>query len=220
MPRRSVSGVTTIVCASDLHEHLVEIPACDLLLIAGDVAYGFEGDLASQHAFLAGPFKAWLETVPAAEIVLVAGNHDKSIQARGVPDGLRCHYLEDAGIELFGLRIWGTPWQPWFGDWAFNAPRRDGEAFLASKFDAIPARTDVVVAHGPPRGCGDRTSRGTHVGSTALAAALERVKPRLTVTGHIHEAYGHHRLGSLEVINASLVDERYRPANPVVVLTF
>jgi hypothetical protein len=36
-------------------------------------------------------------------------------------------YLQDAGLELFGLRIWGTPWQPWFYDWAFNAPRHNGE---------------------------------------------------------------------------------------------
>src|SRR5689334_2006906 len=61
------------------------------------------------------------------------------------------------GVELFGLRIWGSPWHPWFYDWAFNAPRRDAEEFLASKFDAIPGDTDVVVAHGPPRGFGDRT---------------------------------------------------------------
>jgi hypothetical protein len=60
----------------------------------------------------------------------------------GMPEGLRCHYLQDEGTELFGLKLWGTPWQPWFLDWGFNAPRRDGEAFLAAKFDLIrPART-------------------------------------------------------------------------------
>ncbi len=97
--------------------------------------------------------------MPADEIVLVAGNHDQSIEAWGVPDGLRCHYLQDEALELLGLKLWGTPWQPWFLDWAFNAPRQDGEAFLAGKFDAIPPDTDIVVGHGPPRGYGDRAAR-------------------------------------------------------------
>jgi Icc-related predicted phosphoesterase len=211
--------MTTIVCISDLHEHLVDIPACDLLLIAGDVSFAFKGDVDAKQAFLAGEFKAWLEQVPADEIVLVAGNHDQSIEAWGVPNGLRCHYLQDQGIELFGLKLWGTPWQPWFYDWAFNAPRRDGEVFLASKFDLIPADTDIVIGHGPPRGYGDRTPRHAghaHVGSTAMTETLERVQPRLTVCGHIHSAYGRYRLGDTEIINASLVDNDYRPVNPVV----
>jgi Icc-related predicted phosphoesterase len=207
--------MTTIVCASDLHEHLVDIPACDLLLIAGDVSFAFKGDLAAKHAFLDGDFKHWLDRVPAEEVVLVAGNHDQSIEAWGIPDGLRCHYLQDAGLELFGLHIWGTPWQPWFYDWAFNAPRRNGEEFLASKFDAIPADTGIIIAHGPPRGFGDRTPQ-THVGSTAMTAALERVQPRLMVCGHIHPAYGRYHYGATEIINASLVNEDYRPVNPVI----
>jgi hypothetical protein len=37
-------------------------------------------------------------------------------------------------------------------DWAFNAPVRDGESFLATKFDLIPPDTDIVVGHGPPHG--------------------------------------------------------------------
>jgi Icc-related predicted phosphoesterase len=208
--------VTTIVCTADLHEHLVDIPPCDLLLIAGDVSFAAKDDLAAKHAFLTGTFKDWLERVPAGEVVLVAGNHDQSIEAWGLPDGLRCHYLQDTGVELFGLQIWGTPWQPSFLDWAFNAPRREGEAFLGQKFDAIPHGTDILVAHGPPRGHGDRTNRGEHVGSIALTAALERVQPRLTVCGHIHESFGRSHLGTTEVINTSLVDADYRPINGVV----
>jgi Icc-related predicted phosphoesterase len=213
--------MASIVCVSDLHEHLVEVPRCDLLLIAGDVSFAFKGDLAAKQAFLLGEFKDWLEDAPGDEIVLVAGNHDQSIEAYGLPDGLRCHYLQDAQVELFGLLIWGTPWQPWFHDWAFNAPRHDGEIFLASKFDAIPDDTDIVVAHGPPRGYGDLAPRPgghEHVGSTAMTATLERVRPRLMVCGHIHPGYGRYRRGETEIVNAALVDDRYRPVNPLVEL--
>ena len=96
--------MTRIVCTADLHENLIEIPDCDVLLIAGDISFAFKGDLAAKQAFLAGPFSESLDRVPAAEIVLVAGNHDQSIEASGLPPGLRCHYLEDEGTELFGLR--------------------------------------------------------------------------------------------------------------------
>jgi hypothetical protein len=101
--------LTTIVCTADLHEHLVDIPPCDLLLIAGDVSFAFKGDLATKQAFLAGEFKDWLDRVSAEEVVLVAGNHDQSVEAWGLPDGLRCHYLQDAEVELSGLRIWARP---------------------------------------------------------------------------------------------------------------
>jgi Icc-related predicted phosphoesterase len=55
-----------------------------------------------------------------------------------------------------------------------------------------------------------------HVGSAAMTATIERVQPRLMVCGHIHSGYGSHRLGDTEVINASLVDDGYRPVHPVV----
>ena len=214
--------MTRIVCTADLHENLIKIPECDLLVIAGDISFAFKGDLVAKQAFLAGPFKEWLDQIPAGEIVLVAGNHDQSIEASGVPDGLRCHYLEDAGTELFGLKIWGTPWQPWFYGWAFNAPRHHGERFLASKFELIPPDTEILICHGPPRGYGDHTGRSDgqpHVGSTALTKTIERIQPRLMVCGHIHSGYGRYRLGETEIVNAAYVDNDYRPANAVVEIT-
>jgi Icc-related predicted phosphoesterase len=49
-----------------------------------------------------------------------------------------------------------------------------------------------------------------------MTETLERVQPRLMVCGHIHSAYGSYRLGDTEIVNASLVDDGYRPVNPVV----
>ena len=34
-----------------------------------------------------------------------------------------CIYLQDSLVEIYGLKIYGTPWQPEFCNWAFNLPR-------------------------------------------------------------------------------------------------
>ena len=205
-----------IACVADLHEHLVGVPECDLLLVAGDLTFGFGGS-PDKRGWLAGPFSEWVDAVPAREIVVVAGNHDREIEARGLPSGLRCHYLQDESIELLGVRVWGTPWQPWFHDWAFNAPRVGGETFLAERFAAIPQETDVIVCHGPPLGYGDLAAVG-HVGSCALTETIDRVAPSLLVCGHIHAGAGRFLRGSTEIVNASIVDEAYEPANAPVLL--
>jgi Icc-related predicted phosphoesterase len=205
-----------VACTSDLHEHLPEVPPCDLLLIAGDLTYAFGGK-ADKQAWLEGPFAGWLDDVPAQEVVVIAGNHDRVIEGHGFPPGLRCTYLQDEAVDVLGLSVWGTPWQPWFHGWAFNAPRVEGESFLAERFSAVPPRTDVVVCHGPPLGYGDRTAVG-RVGSAALTATIDRVEPRLVVCGHIHGDAGRFRRGGTEIVNASLVDERYEPVREVPVL--
>jgi Icc-related predicted phosphoesterase len=205
-----------IACAADLHENLVEVPECDLLVIAGDLTFAFGGS-PDKRRWLTGPFADWLVAVPAREVVVVAGNHDVDIERDGFPDGLRCRYLEDEGTEVLGLTVWGTPWQPWYYDWAFNAPQEDGEVFLAEKFAPIPAGTDIVVCHGPPLGYGDSTP-GASVGSSALTETIDRVEPSLLVCGHIHFGAGRFRRGETEIVNAALVDNHYRPVNRVEVV--
>jgi Icc-related predicted phosphoesterase len=36
------------------------------------------------------------------------------------------------------------------------------------------------------------------------------------VCGHIHPGYGRYQLGKTEIVNAALVDDEYRPVNPLV----
>lgn len=226
-----------VVCISDIHESLPEIPECDLLVIAGDITYGFKGDHASQQAFLVNEFREWAQRVPADEVVVIAGNHDQSVEAWGWPESVgsdrKLHYLQDSGLNVCGLNIWGTPWQPYFYNWAFNAPERGGEDFLKQKFDLIPPDTDILLCHGPPRGYGDRVgnpnvpdrSNQERVGSQSLVNALRRVKPRLMVCGHIHCDYGKWTLRDTDgsklpttIVNAALVNERYVLTKPPVVI--
>ena len=64
-----------------------------------------------------------------------------------------CIYLEDKGTKVFGLNIYGTPWQPEFCGWAFNLPRgmqwascyRIVEYFLTIFFVVCPWRHDCLT---------------------------------------------------------------------------
>lgn len=191
------------------------MPEADLLLHAGDLTYRGEKSAIQK-------FNVWLQDQPYAEKILIAGNHDFLFethpqQARAlIPSG---RYLEDSGIVFRGLRIWGTPYQPWFFDWAFNIRSEDE---LAKHFQLIPEGTDIILAHSPPYGILDQTAGlygpASHAGSRALLEAIHRVKPKLVVFGHIHEAYGIEKRDGITFVNASICNLRYEPVHkPVVV---
>src|SRR4051812_5812524 len=106
-----------IVAISNLHGQMPErIPACDLLLLAGDLAPVSNHALGFQRSWLDGPFRSGLRKGPARHIVGIAGNHDLIFEQAPdlVPRDLPWTYLQDSGTSCDGLSIWGTPWQPWF----------------------------------------------------------------------------------------------------------
>lgn len=209
-----------LAIVADLHGHLPVIPPCDVLLVGGDVRPGAATETDAELAFLDGPFRAWLETVPAGEVVGIAGNHDFAFDRHPdrIPPDLQWTYLEDEETTVDGVTIWGSPWTPWFFDWAFNAPKADSEAFLAHTYAAVPDDTDVLLIHGPPRGYGDTTARGMEVGSTALLDLVDRVQPRLCAFGHIHEGRGAWDRGPTHLVNAAAVNLEYALIDdPVVV---
>jgi Icc-related predicted phosphoesterase len=202
-----------LVCMSDLHSlnYAFQVPDGDVLIIAGDICgYGTLDELKAFDDFLSG--------LPHPHKLLIAGNHDWPF-ARA-PEQARtlikhAVYLEDSGIDIYGIKFWGSPWQPFFCNWAFNLPRG---APLAKVWAQIPSDTDVLITHGPPYGILDRVYDGEHVGCEELRAALTRIRPKVHVFGHIHEDYGVQEQDGMVFINASLCDGRYRPVNaPIVV---
>lgn len=228
--------MTRVICVSDLHENWIDLPEGDIAVVAGDLTYGFKHDYASQQKTLIGPFQEWAARQPVKHVVCIAGNHDQSVQAWGWPiqgdlDG-KLIYLQDSGAEVCGLKVWGTPWQPWFYSWAFNAPERNGEAFLRQKFSLIPEDTDIIICHGPPYGAGDSDPPAAYlhldasydsqprIGSRALAATIRRIKPKLMVCGHIHYGYGEYEFQRCptKIVNAAIVNNSYKPVNPPIVV--
>jgi Icc-related predicted phosphoesterase len=200
-----------LVLVSDTHfwHDALDIPDGDVLLHAGDLTR--HGTLADVEVF-----NDYLGTLPHAHKIVVAGNHDFCFERE--PQAARplltnAIYLEDEAVTIDGVHFYGSPWQPWFYDWAFNLER--GEP-LRRKWDLIPDHTDVLVTHSPPQGHGDRTQSGTLAGCEELIVAVERVQPALHVFGHIHEAYGTTRNALTSFVNASICDLSYNPLNAPV----
>jgi predicted phosphohydrolase len=163
-------------------------------------------------------FDAWLGTLPYRHRIVIAGNHDWMFELE--PDKARAlltnaTYLEDDETVVEGVRFYGSPWQPEFGNWAFNLPRGDA---LAKKWARVPAGVDVLVTHGPPMGMLDVTSAGEAVGCEELEKAMERIRPRVHVFGHIHEGYGSKEKEGTVHVNASSCDKWYRAVNEAIVV--
>jgi Icc-related predicted phosphoesterase len=213
----------TICAISDQHSLLPDIPPCDLLLIGGDICpcsfgYGSSSPRSKglhQAMWLKDEFKPWLERQPVKETVMCWGNHDwiGEHAPEHIPK-LPCHILTDKGVELFGLKIYGSPWQLPFFDWAFNA----AESELEKRWAAIPDDTDILVLHGPPYGHGDLApaypnirNEMEHVGSKSLTKRIEELpKLKLAIYGHIHPGRGVYQIGNTVCCNVTVVNEKYK----------
>jgi Icc-related predicted phosphoesterase len=201
-----------VVCISDTHNrlHKLAVPPGDLLIHAGDLTgQGSLDEIAREHRAIAA--------LPHRYKVIIAGNHDFGFER--APAEARALitsaiYLQDESVTIEGLRIYGSPWQPWFWDWAFNWPR--GKS-MKPIWDKIPEGTDILVTHGPPLGHGDRCVDGNLAGCPDLLDAIRRVKPRYHIFGHIHEGYGRTQEGPTTCVNASTCDFHYKPIQPAIV---
>jgi Icc-related predicted phosphoesterase len=203
-----------LVLISDTHgkHRQFDIPDGDILIHAGDImTSGYDGSEVRD-------FNKWLGSLPHPYKIVIAGNHDWLFETHRSTRNLITNalYLEDSGIEMCGLQFWGSPVQPEFMNWAFN--RRRGED-IQKHWDLIPENTDVLITHGPPAGFQDWTRQGNEsLGCRNLRKTVEKIKPKLHVFGHIHGGYGADHDGTTYFVNASLLDEAYRPVNkPIVV---
>ena len=193
-----------IYAVADLHGRLPRIPPCDLLLVGGDICPVENHALGFQEDWLDSTFRGWLESVPAKTIVGVAGNHDLVFD-HGEPPSLPWMYLEDDLTEVCGLKIYGTPYQSKFGWWPFMRTEKE-----LRKLWADMPKCDLVLSHGPPHGAGDRNIGGLKTGTKALAGKLSELEIPVCVCGHIHEAFGVHRLGRTTIYNVAQCDEDYQ----------
>ena len=176
---------------SDTHTYhgLLKVPEdIDMVIHSGD-ATNPRDPYASEQEML--NFISWFGSLPIKHKVFVAGNHDLCIERNLITkiDFMKngIVYLENDYAEVEGIKIWGSPFTPSFGQgWAFNKKR----SALHDIWKEIPDDVDIVVVHGPPKGILDLAYHQLNCiefcGDEALRKRMYLLNPKLCLFGHIH----------------------------------
>lgn len=210
------------------------IPKGDILIHSGDFTsvtfwrHFDRGDVDRAVACI----DSYFEKLPFKHKIFVAGNHEISFTSKTkdyVVDNLKhVTYLQDSGVLVEGLNIYGSPWnaQRWTSH-AGGFAKKWGH--FEHHWDAIPSDTDILVTHMPPVGimdlalkkfkflnifsaseglchiCAETHPNHEHWGCRRLRQAVqERVKPTLHLFGHVHETNGVETINGITYSNAAM----------------
>lgn len=231
-----------IHCISDTHNKhkRIPLPGGDILIHSGDATgCGYRKEIES--------FLEWYGSQNYSYKIFVAGNHDFGFEKEPEKYRQMCKdydviYLEDSGITIKDfytgedIKIWGSPVQPEFFNWAFNrrinktAPLPDDfdpyhsyrpkiHPWIKPHWDKIPKDTDILITHGPPEDILDKVvdRRGKPgdiigVGCPWLRKAVDDIKPKLHVFGHIHQEHGILVKDGTIFCNAAQLNDNYSVA--------
>ncbi|HHT9151575.1 MAG TPA: metallophosphoesterase [Candidatus Wujingus californicus] len=176
--------------------------------------------------------KAILETADLIVLSGDLTNCHGKIEAKNVLDAIRRHnknmlvqygnmdlpevndYLTKEGINLHGngyifedIGIFGcggsTPTP-------FNTPSEisesDIETYLINGYNKVKnAKWKIMVCHTPPKDTAiDVVRSGIHVGSGTVRNFIEKHKPHVCISGHIHESRGKDKIDDTIVLNAGM----------------
>ena len=211
----------TITFISDTHtkhKHVTgELPGGDILIHCGDISNrGYMNEIKN--------FLEWFDGIKGYEYkIFIAGNHDFGFQdnpnlcAKLLQDYPTVTYLEDSSVIVDGIKIYGSPWQPRFHNWAFNVNRGWD---IAQKWEKIPQDTDILITHGPSSTILDITNINERVGCEDLYKRVMEINPKVHACGHIHSSYGMKEIDGMTFINASNLGEDYLYQNDPITLDF
>jgi len=218
-----------IAVAADIHGcwESVKYPKADVLVIAGDLCENTNAEGQVDELFEFNKFAKQLKKDKYKEIILVAGNHDfcfellpcksKSV----IPEII---YLQDSSVEIDNFKFYGSPWQPWFWDWAFNFPDPQKNFFKARAharrvWDAVPKDINILITHGPPYRILDEAKTAEQVGCPYLLDRINELEQlKLHIFGHVHYSKGIRYLNKKLFVHATICPGYTKQTRPIRVI--
>jgi hypothetical protein len=203
-----------VVCISDTHNHIPEdVPPGDILVHAGDMTNGGSiEEIQKQVDWLASlPHKEIIVISGNHDTYLDPRTRPSLPEDKrtGSIDWKRVHYLQHRRLSLTltidpshteserarllsgpkqrRIKIYGAPQIPACGPMSVHAFQYERGQDAWSK--TVPADTDILVTHTPPKYHMD-LPLPDGMGCEHLLAEVKRVKPRLHVFGHVHWGAG------------------------------
>ena len=195
---------------SDTHSYhsLLQVPEnIDIVIHSGDESNYYDVYKNEQEC---RDFMEWFGNLNTPHKIMIGGNHSAFIanRTREIKDLCKekgVIYLENEGIEIEGLKIWGSPYSPTFGNWYFMKSRDK----MWKVWENIPEDTDILITHTPPKGCLDLSYNRNHnlefCGCSNLLKNVFRVKPKLHLYGHIHTCEGVLNAGQMKLANLETI---------------
>lgn len=151
----------------------------DLLVVCGDITQFGPGELA----------KSFLDQIPI-ETIAVTGNIDSPDVAQAIDDSkatkIEMKKVIKKGISFVGIN--GV----------------DEKQFKVFEEKKLLDENSVLVTHVPPKGLQDKVYFGLNGGSKELRQIVEKFKPKLVLSGHIHEDPGVSKIETTTVVNCSM----------------
>lgn len=236
--------VLTIAAMSDMHGQLPDpatINASHICVICGDIVpLDYQRSIELIEMWLANEFKAWVEDLPVARIILIAGNHDfyffrkdKEYIKNKFREWYRDKvvYLQDELYVYKTVRFYGCPWCTGPLNWAFcPGSKYKSITTVYPYYEQIP-ECDVLVTHQPPRIGNLGTSfywdkvLAQNWGSDELRLNMKDKHIALALCGHVHS--GQHTRVEYPVpgcdtifYNVSLLNEDYNMTYKPLYLKF
>jgi len=185
----------------------------DLVIHSGDESNSIVPEI-NFHESL--NFFSWFKDLPVKNKIFIAGNHSTAIEKRLItPADIFSYgiiYLENSLTEVNGIKIYGSPYTPTFGNWSFMRARHK----LDKLWSQIPENTDILVVHGPAKGVLDlswsKDGYLEYCGCKSLFNHVNKIKPKIFQFGHIHDGeeiynYGCKKHNETLFINSTLVKD-------------